>query len=144
MRSFIILWICLFSMLAFIPNFYKIRFLIKLKSMKNSFLNKKMTLCDFQLPLRSYFIVLSFIQNFDKINFLKKNILIVCIHINFYRNRLTNECARKKKLKSRSPGFFCDIYLRTYVLNINLIDTKIYFEFRVHRYYFCRLYWCIL
>ena len=67
--------------------------------MKNSFLNKKMTLCDFQLPLRSYFIVLSFIQNFDKIKFKKKNILIVCIHINFYRNRFIKECARKKKTK---------------------------------------------
>ena len=53
--------------------------------------------------------MLAFINSFDKIKiylkyiFKKKEI--------FYKNRLTNKCARKEKAKipeARSPGLFCE------------------------------------
>ena len=48
-----------------------------------------------------------------------KNLCIydVSINGNLYQNRLINECARKKKAKTRNPGVFLERYRRTYVLN---------------------------
>ena len=33
-------------------------------------------------------------------------LFVVGIHRIYYQNRIRNECARKKKVKIRSPGFF--------------------------------------
>ena len=54
----------------------------------------------------------------------KISLIIVSIQRKFYQNRFITECARKKKLKSRSPEVFLVIFRRTCVLN-NLILTEL-------------------